>query len=39
MVPHEYFLKYLQEGEKKHTDMLKQLENLKRLILAYSPAA
>ena len=36
---HEYFLNYLQEDEKKHAEMLKQLENLKRLIPASGPAA
>ena len=39
MILHEYFLNYLREDEKKHTDMLKQLESLKRLIPASGPAA
>jgi hypothetical protein len=39
MILHEYFLNYLLDDEKKHTDMLKQLENLKRLIPASGPAA
>ncbi len=39
MILHEYFLNYLQEDEKKHTRMLKQMETLKRLIPASGPAA
>jgi hypothetical protein len=39
MILHEYFLNYLLDDEKKHTDMLKRLENLKRLIPASGPAA
>lgn len=39
MALHEYFLNYLQEDEKKHTRMLKQMETLKRLIPASGPAA
>jgi hypothetical protein len=39
MALHEYFLNYLQEDEKKHAEMLKQLENLKRLIPASGAAA
>jgi hypothetical protein len=36
---HEYFLKYLQEDEKKHMDLLKGLEDLKRNMHPYGPAA
>jgi hypothetical protein len=39
LVLHEYFLKYLQEDEKKHMDMMKGLENLKRHIHPYGPSA
>ena len=36
---HEYFLKYLQEDEKKHMDLLKGLENLKKSMHPYGPSA
>jgi len=39
MVLHEYFLNYLLEDEKKHMDMLKGIEDLKRAIHPYGPAA
>ena len=36
---HEYFLKYLQGDEKKHMDLLKGLEDLKRNMHPYGPSA
>jgi hypothetical protein len=39
LVLQEYFLKYLQEDEKKHMDMMKGLENLKRHIHPYGASA
>ncbi len=39
MVLHEYFLRYLQEDEKKHMDMLKGLENVKKQFFPYGPSA
>jgi bacterioferritin (cytochrome b1) len=39
LVLHEYFLKYLQEDEKKHMDLLKGLENIKKHIHPYGPSA
>ncbi len=37
MVLHEYFLNYLLEDEKKHTDMLKGIEDLKRSYTRMDP--
>ena len=39
MILHEYFMKYLQEEEKKHLDLLKGLENIKRYMHPYGPSA
>jgi hypothetical protein len=39
MILHEYFLNYLQEDERKHMDLMKGLQNLKRNMYPYGPSA
>ncbi len=39
MILHEYFLRYLQEDEKKHLEMMEGLENLKKRMHPYGPSA
>jgi hypothetical protein len=39
MILHEYFLKYLEQDEKKHMELLRGLENLKKHIHPYGPSA
>ena len=39
MILHEYLLKYLEQDEKKHMELLRGLENLKKHIHPYGPSA
>jgi len=39
MILHEYLLKYLEQDEKKHMELLRGLENLKKHIFPYGPSA
>jgi hypothetical protein len=39
MILHKYFLKYLEQDEKKHMELLQGLENIKRNMYPYSPLA
>jgi len=39
MILHEYLLKYLEQDEKKHMELLQGLENIKRNIHPYGPSA
>ena len=39
MILHEYLLRYLEQDEKKHMELLQGLENIKRNIHPYGPSA
>ncbi len=39
MILHEYLLKYLEQDEKKHMELLQGLENIKRNMYPYGPSA
>jgi hypothetical protein len=39
MILHEYLLRYLEQDEKKHMELLRGLENIKKHIHPYGPSA